>query len=570
MISGLRFSMRSISFIFILGNAVGQGPGGEWNTWHIPGSGSGAELGHSVASLGDIDGDGFEDIIAGSPRNYVAGLTQAGSAFVYSGATGNVIFQLNGEYTHGEFGYSVSGGGDIDGDGVPDFMVGARLASPNGMMFAGSAYTFSGATGALIWRLDGEEEGHYFGHSVADAGDVNGDGFDDILVGAPSADSGSSMLIGKAYVFSGATGALLFDFNGHYIGSNFGNAVDGLGDVNADGYGDFIVGSEYQFVSQGSEGAAYVYSGRDGSMLWQQYGPEAWATFGSSVSGVGDIDGDGRNDFIVGALGTHHGWAYSSSGSAFVFSGASGNLLFRFDAFGDGHLFGASVSGGADVNGDCVVDLVVGAPGSFVGPDYAPSYVSIFSSETGQLIERFWGSADNDRFGFSVSSAGDLDGNGLSDVIAGAPWESNGPSSLDGGVYSFALDPFLNLSATELSISSGATVALELDFPPSENNAAYIVLASLSKTPTTTLAGLEIPLTDDWLFYQIASGNAPAPLQGAYGVLNGAGQASASITAGPSMSSAVGKTLYLAAVTYGKPPLNGRMSSISRKLLVLP
>jgi large repetitive protein len=236
---------------------------GQIHQWH--GQNSYECFGHSVSAAGDIDGDGFDDVIVGAPQtgNY------SGSAFVYSGATGSLIYQWSGTTT-AAFGWSVSGAGDVNNDGFDDVIVGAYTSSDIGSL-AGSAYVYSGATGSLIYQWNGQNSYDYFGHSVSAAGDVNGDGFDDVIVGRPE---GGASNTGSAYVYSGATGSLIYQWNGQNFGGNFnfGYSVSSAGDVDNDGFGDVIVGDS---------GSAYVYSGATGSLIYQ------WSVggyFGHAVS----------------------------------------------------------------------------------------------------------------------------------------------------------------------------------------------------------------------------------------------------------------------------------------------
>ncbi|MDA0668050.1 MAG: hypothetical protein O3A50_09780, partial [Planctomycetota bacterium] len=183
--------------------AHAQMVGGQWETlWQFDGQASYDLLGFSVSGAGDVDGDGFDDLIVGALWADPGGLTEAGSAFVYSGATGSLIWQFDGQASADQLGRSVSGAGDVDGDGFDDVIVGAHGADPGGLSDAGSAFVYSGATGSLIWQFDGQASSDILGISVSGAGDVDGDGFDDVIVGAPSADPGGVSSAGSAYVYS--------------------------------------------------------------------------------------------------------------------------------------------------------------------------------------------------------------------------------------------------------------------------------------------------------------------------------------------------------------------------------
>ena len=180
--------------------------------------------------------------------------------------------------------------GDVNGDGKADFIVGARLDDPaGGGTRAGSAYVFSGADGSLLYQVSGDTANDAFGHSVSMAGDVNGDGRADFIVGAPFDDpAGGGTDAGSAYVFSGADGSLLYQVTGDSTGDQFGWSVSGAGDVNGDGKADFIVGAYKDAPAGGGTeaGSAYVFSGADGSLLYQRTGDTAGDLFGFSVGGA--------------------------------------------------------------------------------------------------------------------------------------------------------------------------------------------------------------------------------------------------------------------------------------------
>ena len=206
----------------------------------------------------------------------------AGSAFVYSGADGSLLYQKNGAAENDDFGFSVSMLGDVNGDGRVEFIVGAQGADPGGQSSAGSAYVYSGADGSLLHQKDGAAAGDIFGVSVSTAWDVNGDGKADFIVGANGADPPPFGIFnaGSAYVYSGADGSLLHHTNGEGVGYHFGGSVSAgkikpgpVDDVNGDGIADFTVGASW--ASPGGReqaGSAYVYSGADGSPLYQKDG----------------------------------------------------------------------------------------------------------------------------------------------------------------------------------------------------------------------------------------------------------------------------------------------------------
>ena len=179
----------------------------------------------------------------------------------------------------------------------------------------------------LIYTFDGEAQGDVLGYSVSAAGDVNSDGYDDVVVGAPWNDAGGSNA-GRAYVYSGLTGSVVWTFTGEADNDQFGYSVSGAGDVNNDGYDDLIVGAFYNSTAGYHYGRAYVYSGLTGTTLWTLTGGEESELLGNSVSGAGDVNNDGYDEFIVGASGSDAGG--TDAGRAYVYSGLTGTVLWTF------------------------------------------------------------------------------------------------------------------------------------------------------------------------------------------------------------------------------------------------
>ena len=276
-------------------------------------------FGWSVSEAGDIDKDGYAELIVGAPENNKGGLG-TGRAYVFSGQTGALLYTFIGEatgaYTGDALGYSVSGAGDVDNDGYADLVVGA----PNGGLVgsaAGRVYVYSGQTGARLHTFTGEAVNDFFGRSVSGAGDINNDGYADLIVGAASNDVAGA-LAGRAYVYSGQSGALLYTFTGEAAGDALGYSVSGAGDVNNDGCADLIVGAAFNGVGGDNAGRVYVYSGQSGALLLTCTGEAAGDQFGWSVSGAADINNDGSADVVVGAIWNDAGG--ETAGRAYVYS----------------------------------------------------------------------------------------------------------------------------------------------------------------------------------------------------------------------------------------------------------
>ncbi len=309
----------------------------------ITGGVSGWQLGFAVDAAGDVDNDGTLDIIVGARGG------AAGRAFIYSGVDGSVISVVIGENSGDLFGSSVAGLGDINNDGHADFAVAATNRDITGSN-DGRAYVYSGADSTLMGTVDGESSSDLFGSSMALLGDVNNDGVNDFVVGARNAGTGS----GRAYVYSGAdflkkgTIEPLFVLNPTGAASNFGwFFVDG-GDMNADGTPDI-------YVTDFSVNRAHVFSGVDGSLL---------RTFtGSGGFGigrfVGDINGDKHEDLILASW--VFGGGAGGAGKADIFDGDTGEILDTYTHNVANAQFGFDANGMGDVDGDGKTDYLITA-----------------------------------------------------------------------------------------------------------------------------------------------------------------------------------------------------------------
>jgi hypothetical protein len=397
------------------------------------------------------------------------------TAINLSSLNGNNGFRMDGEAASDNSGRSVSGAGDVNGDGFDDVLVGAFGADPNGSA-SGSSYVVFGKAagfntalnlssldGSNGFRLDGEAAHDYSGISVSSAGDVNGDGFDDVLISAPPADSngdfsGSSYVVfGKAFGFDATLDLSSIDGgNGFRLDGaaydNSGISVSSAGDVNGDGLDDVLIGVPSAGPNGLSSGSSYVMFGKatgfsaivdlsslDSNDGFRLDGVAMLDKSGNSVSDAGDINGDGFADLIVGANGADPN-GLSSGSSYVVFGKAAGfntalNLSsldgsngFRLDGAIAGGLSGKSVSSAGDVNGDGFDDVLIGAP--FAGPNgdaFGSSYV-VFGKAFGFDATLDLSSIDGDNgfrldgaaYDLSVSSAGDVNGDGFDDVLVGA------------------------------------------------------------------------------------------------------------------------------------------------------
>jgi len=403
-------------------------------------------FGFSVSGAGDVNGDGYDDVIIGEPENSSKG-KNSGMAHIFFG--GPVINRtadvaLAGESPWNFFGVSVSGAGDVNGDGCDDVIVGAtNLADRQPPNDVSTAYVYFGgaAMDALPDVVLKGWSNSSFGVSVSGAGDVNGDGFDDVVVGAANLTTENG--VGRALVYFGgprmdnASDVMLVAGS---PGEGFGHAVSGAGDINNDSYDDVIVGAYTGVMRPDANPAghgAYLFLGgktMDGGADLYFDGEAQDGTLGVSVSGAGDVDGDGYDDMAVGSPGRD-----SNRGAAFVYYGGErpdGEADIVFNGTSAGDLFGASVSDAGDVNADGLADLVITAPG-FSKPDWiylGKAYV-LYGGEDMQWNRDpfFIGTGTLDGYYLAGSSAGDVNGDGFDEFFLGSPVNDLCPIFTHGG-----------------------------------------------------------------------------------------------------------------------------------------
>ncbi len=547
-------------------------------------------LGQSVSNAGDVNFDGYADFVASAldydldPDGTLGTgdeVSSVGRVYVYSGKDGTTLYTFEGQIRFDRLGQSVSDGGDVDLDGCPDIVASTEgydldpdgtLGTGDEVTTIGRVYVYSGKDGTTLHAFDGENMSDGLGRSVSDGGDVNFDGYADIVASAagydldPDGTPGSgdeAGNVGRVYVYSGKDGTTLYTFTGENQADGLGRSVSDVGDVNFDGYADIAAGAPFVDLDpdgtpgSGDEanniGRVHVYSGKDGTTLYTFDGEDANILLGTSLDAAGDVNLDGYPDIVTSA----GGWS--------------------FDYDGPDNTAGPSGPG---------PDGTVGTQDDDVDDIRSNGRVYVYSGKDGTTLRTidgefggmrlftccaFW-TGDGDFLGNSVSGAGDVNGDGVPDILAGSVGWKPVPLGPDGTAHSgdesvrygrsiaFSGDP-LSLTADKHLLSIGVANSQTMTIDGGVANALknywlFTGFAASGDTPGVTVApGVVIPLNQPdpltSFVISLTQGGGGAPtFVGWKGLLDGAGKASPSLNTSGPVPVAVGVTLHHAALVY--------------------
>jgi len=417
--------------------------------WMVMGGRDFARIGGPVARAGDVDGDGYDDILVGAPFQD-SNVAAHGAAYLYRGSPAGPEPTAAWSYvatgTTYEFGFALAAAGDMDGDGYDDVAVGAPGSGGPSRVFV-----FMGGPGGLSAEPAAILEGYgiqsSFGNAVAGAGDANGDGYDDLLIGSPNykLPGYGGAQRGWAYIYLGGPGgistspATILDPGRNW--GNFGWAVAGAGDIDGDGLDDVLVGDQYFDIGADAtenQGKVSLFHGSalgvETTPAWTAVGAQFKAMCGTSVSGAGDVNGDGFRDIVIGS--PQWGPTYNPdpgttnlSGRVDVYFGSALGLGTTpgWTAYGaPGTTLGYKVSADADANGDGYDDILTGASG-VSHPEYDEGQIVLYyGGASGPGAIPAWRAESNRAgggFGLALAFAGDTNGDTLDDILVGVGWD---------------------------------------------------------------------------------------------------------------------------------------------------
>lgn len=432
--------------------------------WYFESDQAAASLGFAVGGAGDVNGDGFADILLGAPK-YSGATHKSGAVFAFYGSPGGLQtmpqWRFDGDQTGADLGFAVAAAGDINGDGFADVLLSAprynQTVSREGKVFA-----FYGSPAGLPampnWQMTGNLVEAYLGWSVAGAGDVNNDGFADVIIGAKWAQQ-NFFNEGMVQLYLGSSEGLAnlpaWTVYGGQAGASLGTAVSPAGDINHDGFADVLVSAPLFDANEEDAGQVLAFCGSANGLAetpcWSTTGTQADGRLGEAISGGGDVTGDSLDDVLIGAPGQNA--AVAEAGAVYLFGGTTAGLptepTWTAVSNQSASHFGAAINMQQDLNGDGFHDVLIGAYTYSADQSLEGRLYVFYGALGGPETQPDWiaeGNKAEAEFAFAVGSS-DVDGDGQAEVLVGAP-NYRKETELRGRIFLF--EPLPNTTHHEL------------------------------------------------------------------------------------------------------------------------
>lgn len=518
-----------------------------------------------LVDLEDVTGDGIPELLVARPELTVAGVAEAGSVELLSGADYSLLHEWHGTADEELFGLAVITVEDADGDGLRDILIGAPSAPVGGQPEVGRVDLYSSASPFNLirsWNGGAAEAG--YGHTLLDLGDVTGDGLTEFVASAPEWYSSSSFLeagriwVHQLHVAQGA-GSLVYEaFGDQYPGTfnieSFGAALETLGDVNGDGFPDLAVGAPGPVpvtVFVYNSGHLFILDGTNGDLIYDLDEGENGDAFGFSLARVQDVDGDNVDDILVGSpLAGGVPEAYDA-GEAELYSGRTGDELGWYVGEGNFDWFGHSVDA-ADLDGDGVDDYLMGAPvhDAATETNRGAFYVHNGASSGFDPLYRQRGEMAHDYLGIGMRFGADRNQDGVPEIYGWALGFGNAKQAR-AFIYSGKVVPQMTASGSQISNSAGGAIRFFVDFPDEASLYWYQLLYSGAGTGPVNMQGLSVPLGYDRFLVDSYLGDYSPAFKNPSGLLktNGDAQVDLSVPSGGVPPSLIGRTLHFACIS---------------------
>jgi hypothetical protein len=428
--------------------------------WTAEGTRDGEMLGAGTKVVDDVDGDGLSDVITGSPEASTSGHYFNGVVTMLSSVDGSQLWQLEGGDSLARLGEAITFGGDVDGDSLGDVVLRSPSASTNGLYDNGAFTVVSGGPGTVIWSVDGPSHGSSYGSSYKFVNDINGDGVPDVLIGIPGESKFGMAENGAIRALSGLDGLMQWEVFGFTPFGRLGSSFLILGDVNGDGYDEFSTGLDTA-GTQGriDNGYLQTHSTKTGMMLWRFDGTTSGEQLGKVTLLVEDISGDGISDIVVSShLADVAG--FGDNGKITAIASSYGYQLWSAHGDSNRELLGRDMRAASDIDGDGIKDLYAFSPRADTHGLRDNGMVKVISTNDGSTIWRYDGGHDGDRVGEARVISYDHDYDGANDIILGSALATTGGMLSNGAVVAISSGRALRLAVDRFRSGGWATLSL--------------------------------------------------------------------------------------------------------------